>query len=657
MTVNGGPEISEGRAAFERCDWPAVFAALRPLYDDVAPLPVDDLERLAVAATWMGEWEVCIGARERAFAFRSESGEKRAAAVLAIELCLDQATRRRDAVAMGWFERANELLEDAPPCSELARLEDLRAIGALFVTRDLETAAVHARRAVSLSQQLGDRDTEAVARGHLAQILIRQGDVVAGTRLLDQAMTAAVSGELGPVPTARVYCMTISMCQALGDIRRAREWTEEAIRCSSRPGLSDWPGDCRLHRAELTRMEGDWLAAETEIERLLPVLETWDPDHVALAWHELGEIRRRRGDFDDALEAFTRAKSLGRNPQPGLALLHLARGEAEVAEASIDSALVGAESDPPMVAQLLPAAVAVHLARGHLEEAASAALQLSQLATHCPTVVVQAAAAQAAAEVALARQDPRTAVSAGRQAVRLWRDAAAPYEAALAQMVVARGSSALGDAGVARVELETARAAFEALGAAFDVTSAAGLLVEVTDVVDRGRRVCRTFLFTDIVDSTRLVAAMGDEQWTSVLGWHDKTVRQLLEAHGGEEVKQRGGGDGFFATFPGADAAIACAVALQRAFADHRREYGFAPYVRVGVHEAEVTLVGRDYSGRGVHEAARVTDLAGAGEIVASAATATGAGWAVTSPPELVPLRGLPNPVEIVRVVWDSSPV
>jgi class 3 adenylate cyclase len=271
-------------------------------------------------------------------------------------------------------------------------------------------------------------------------------------------------------------------------------------------------------------------------------------------------------------------------------------------------------------------------------------------------VVVQAGAAQAPAEVALARRDPRTAVSAGRQAVRLCRDAGAPYETALAQVVVAQGSSALGDAGVARVELETARVAFEALGAAFDAASAAAQLAEWTDVVDRGRRVCRTFLFTDIIDSTRLVAAMGDEHWTSVLGWHDKTVRQLLEAHGGEEVKQRGGGDGLFATFPSADAAIACAVALQRAFVNHRREYGFAPYVRVGVHEAEATLVGRDYSGRGVHEAARVTELAGAGEIVASADTATSAGWEVTSPPELVPLGGLPDPVEIVRVIWDSAP-
>jgi hypothetical protein len=160
--MEGSQVIEEGRAALERCDWPVAFSSLHDA-DDVSALGADDLERLALAATWMGEWDVCIGARERAFALHSTAGKQRAAAGLAIELCLDQAARRREAVALGWFERANELLEGAPPCSELARLEDLRALAAVLIAGDLEAGVVHARAAVALSQQIGDRDVEAVA--------------------------------------------------------------------------------------------------------------------------------------------------------------------------------------------------------------------------------------------------------------------------------------------------------------------------------------------------------------------------------------------------------------------------------------------------------------------------------------------------------------
>ncbi|HEY1651869.1 MAG TPA: adenylate/guanylate cyclase domain-containing protein [Acidimicrobiales bacterium] len=645
--------IEEGREAFDRCDWPAVVAALTGAEADGAELDADNLERLALAATWVGDWELCIGSRERAFALYSAAGNQRRAAGLAVELCTDQVARQRQAVALGWFERANQLLDGSAPCSELACLEDLRALANAFVFGDLETGAVHAQAAVALGVQLGDRDIEAVARCHLAQIRIRQGDLKAGMKLLDQAMTAAVSGELGPTATARVYCNTISMCQALGDLRRAREWTEEAIRCSSRPGLSDWPGDCQLHRAELTRMGGDWNTAESEIHHILPELERWDPGHAALAWQEIGEIRRRRGDLDGAWEAFTRAQGLGRDPQPGLALLLLAKGNVVAADTAITAALTAANgSDPLLSAQLLPAAVAIHLARDDLEAADAAALRLEGLAERFPTIVLRAAAAAAVAEVALARNDPEVATSAARQAVAFWRDAGAPHETAVAQVLVARASRALGDPAVARVELEAANSSFVALGADPDVAAATALLAELSGVIDRGERVRRTFVFTDIVDSTRLVAAMGDEQWSAVLAWHNKSVRELLAAHGGEEVKQRGGGDGFFTTFSQPAAAVACAVDIQRTFAIHRQQNGFAPSIRIGLHEADATLADRDYSGRGVHEAARVTELAGAGDIVASTATVISAGWSQTSTPNMAELRGLPDPIEVVHVIW-----
>ena len=163
------------------------------------------------------------------------------------------------------------------------------------------------------------------------------------------------------------------------------------------------------------------------------------------------------------------------------------------------------------------------------------------------------------------------------------------------------------------------------------------------------RRVEKTFMFTDIEGSTTLVEALGDEAWQGILRWHDETLRALFVEHAGEEVVATG--DGFFVGFDSPDQALACAVAIQRRLAEHRRQNGFAPKVRIGVHASGATQVGRNFSGKGVHEAARIAALAGGDEIVASRDTAAGARFSVSEPRE-VTVRGISAPIEIVSVAW-----
>jgi class 3 adenylate cyclase len=161
-------------------------------------------------------------------------------------------------------------------------------------------------------------------------------------------------------------------------------------------------------------------------------------------------------------------------------------------------------------------------------------------------------------------------------------------------------------------------------------------------------RVAETFMFTDIVKSTNLVEAIGDEAWDALLRWHNETLRAVFAAHDGTEVVSTG--DGFFVEFKTADAALACAVAIQRELAEHRRAHGFAPQVRIGVHTADATKVGSNFSGKGVHEAARIAALAEGGEILASRHTMTPR-FAASEPRE-VTLKGIAEPVEVVSVQW-----
>ena len=158
-------------------------------------------------------------------------------------------------------------------------------------------------------------------------------------------------------------------------------------------------------------------------------------------------------------------------------------------------------------------------------------------------------------------------------------------------------------------------------------------------------------MFTDIVGSTNLAETLGDEAWQDVLRWHDETLRTLIASHRGEVVHPTG--DGFFASFADASAAVDCAVAIQRRLVEHRRKHGFAPQVRIGMHAAEATRVADDYVGIGVHEAARVGALAEGAEIVATRSTVDGEAipFEVADERE-VSLKGLAEPVRVVTIGW-----
>lgn len=161
----------------------------------------------------------------------------------------------------------------------------------------------------------------------------------------------------------------------------------------------------------------------------------------------------------------------------------------------------------------------------------------------------------------------------------------------------------------------------------------------------------RTFLFTDIVRSTELITAIGDEAWVDVVRWHDQALRDLFAAHSGEEIDHAG--DGFFVAFDRPAPAVECAVAIQRRLREHRREHGFAPQVRIGLHQADALSAGGGYKGKGVHEAARIGALADAGEILASRTTVQGAPLEHRlSDPRKAVLKGM-GTVEIVAVEWD----
>jgi class 3 adenylate cyclase len=318
------------------------------------------------------------------------------------------------------------------------------------------------------------------------------------------------------------------------------------------------------------------------------------------------------------------------------------------ARASIDAALADAEA-PLERARLLPARVEIAIASHDLPAAREAADELRAVASRFDAPMLDAASRQASGSVLAAEDEPAGAIAELRAAVRDWTEAEMPFETSRARCVLAAAYRAAGDEASATLELRSARATFERIGARRDVDRC-DALISAGERRGSGRRLERTFMFTDIVGSTNLVGSMGDDAWENVLRWHDGTLRSLIEEHEGEVVHPTG--DGVFASFADVDAAAACAIAIQRRLAEHRRQNGFAPQVRIGLHAAEATVVGDDYAGIGVHEAARVGALAGGDEILVTVSSVTDAARFEVSNEREVSLKGLAQPVLVAAVEW-----
>ena len=550
------------------------------------------------------------------------------------------------------MRRGERLLEGEPESYAhgyvaLCRSEGAREAG------DVATAIEMAEEAVRIGGRVGDADLQAAALTALGSLRIATGETSDGFALMEEATIAAVNGELSPWVTGVTYCTMISACRDLTDYRRASEWTEATERWCERQSVSGFPGVCRVHRAEIVALSGAWERAEEELLRATDELAVFDATPpLADGFYAIGEIRLRMGDLRGAEEAVRQAHAFGRSPEPVLSLIRLAEGKDRAALASINSAVEQQTWDQWTKARLLPAQIQIAVATGDLALARSAAEELERLVQTYESPALHANKHEAFGRVLLAEGDHILAAEELRTAIGNWREVAAPYEVARVRALLSSALRAMRDEGAADLELGVARDEFVRLGAGLDAAKAERALQTVAERRAAPTQIRKTFLFTDIVGSTNLAELLGDASWERLLRWHDDTLRTLFARSGGEVVSSTG--DGFFVAFDSSQQGIDCSIAIQRALVEHRRTSGFAPSVRIGLHAAEANRRGDDYSGMGVHVAARVAALGGEGEIVVTADTLAETDDVATSDHRGVSLKGVTEPVSVASVIWDS---
>jgi tetratricopeptide (TPR) repeat protein len=478
MSDGAGPGIVErARDGTARGDWQLAFDLLMEADADglLAPTDLPALGEVAYAA---GHLDVAIEAWERVHAACLLTGDQvaaaGAAARVAMHLLFDTALM---APVRGWLARADQLLQaegEAPAHAWVAVVRTYERM----LSGDTAGARQWARRAVEAGPK---RDPAAYAIGRVAEarLLILDGDVKQGLALLDEAGVTTVSGDLDPLSTGVVFCELVCALQGLAQYDVAEEWTEAMERWCETNAIGSLKGRCRVHRAEILRLRGSCNEAEAQAllacEELRPYLRR------ELGWplNEVGRIRLHKRDVAGAEEALLAAHRAGWDPQPGLALVHLARGDATTAAASIRDALehplrVPSKERPPNTelqrAPLLEAQVEIEIAAGDLGRARSAAEELEHIAARFESKALVAGAALARGRVRIADGDAPGAEQSFSEAVRLWNEVGAPYEAAIARLGLAEAHHASGSEHRAVLEHQAARTILDEIEATPPVT-------------------------------------------------------------------------------------------------------------------------------------------------------------------------------------------
>jgi ATP/maltotriose-dependent transcriptional regulator MalT len=411
-----------------------------------------------------------MAALQRAEQVLARQGDHRRAARSAFWLGFLLLGRGELAQGSGWLARARRLLEQEPPdCPEQGYLLIPTAMEQLQAG-DHAAAQVTAARSAGIGRRAGEADLVAMAQFLQGAAAVAGGDVPGGLAMLDEAMVAAVAGELTPPVTGTIYCGVLEVCQQVAELRRAREWTAALTTwCDSQPDLVTFTGQCLVHRAEILRLGGALPeAVEAARRAAVRLAEADDELAVGAASYQQAEAHRVLGQQQAAEAAYQLASRWGREPQPGLALLRLAQGRTEAAEVAIRRVLAET-GDRLERARLLPAAVEILLAAGDLGAAREAAAELAGIADSYRTLALLATADQARGAVCLADGDAAGAVAVLRGAWRAWRELEAPYEAARARLLIGLACRELGDEDAAAMELDAARTVLAGLGAGPDL--------------------------------------------------------------------------------------------------------------------------------------------------------------------------------------------
>jgi LuxR family transcriptional regulator, maltose regulon positive regulatory protein len=479
--------VEAGREALARGAWEQARELFQVAVDrQETP---EALEGLSWAAWWLNDADAVFATRELAFRRYREAGDPRGAARMALWLASDHLDFRGEAaLANGWRERARRLLstlDEAPEHGWLAVLD-----GSLALEADNDPAAGEklGAEAAAIGVRLGMVDLQMLGLAVQGLALVTEGHIREGMRRLDEAVAAAVSGDLQDVVSIMfVSCYLIYACERIRDFDREAQWCRKVEEVAARLGIRQLLGECRTHYGGVLMWRGAWREAEEQLARAARDFAASRPLAVADGVARLAELRRRQGRLSEAAGLLEEAPG---NPLAVLGRAHLAldlddpQQAAHLAERSLRSLTA---ADRTGRAAWLEVAACAQARLGDHTRAAEAATALRSVAELIGTDPLLASASFAGGVVAAASGDHQAAQRHLEDAIDTFQRCGAPFETARSRIGLAETLRAVGRAGAAIAEVRRARDVFDALGAALAADRAACLLGELGALADRTR--------------------------------------------------------------------------------------------------------------------------------------------------------------------------
>lgn len=465
MAESADELIRAAGQAKSRGDWDTAYRLLRRAGKGKTALPVDALADLGLAAWWLGHTAETIDLAEQVHERCIADGDVEQAARNAVDLAFTWTLRGDPALGLGWLARARRLLEGRPDCLAAGLIRYVDASIALDAY-DLGTARDEAEALQDMGQRIASTTLSSLGLLIEGVALIRSGHPSDGFALLDESMLPVVAERIIAEFAGSIYCTIISVCVDVADVRRARHWTETTQNwCDRFSTATMFAGVCRVHRAQLQRIDGSLDEAEREARLVCDELADINRGAVAEAMYELGEIHRLRGELDAAARWYGGAADGGISAEPGASRLLLSRGAHASALRQIGTAIASAGPSPFARARLLEALVDIALAADRLGAARTANHQLDRIAHEFPTPGLRAASLRTSGAVLLADGQFDRSRAALTNAATLYRDNQQPYAHACVHDLLAQCLRAGGRLDDAITHAETAAALFDGMGA------------------------------------------------------------------------------------------------------------------------------------------------------------------------------------------------
>ncbi len=438
----------------------------------------ESYEELAQACWWVNDIQSILEYRERAYQLYLEKGDKQAASRNASALGIDYLELKGEfAVANGWFQRAENLLEGLEPCPELGFIILLKGRKAFITEPTNENALQFLNESLSICRSVESIDGYMMAAAMKGFVLISEGKIDEGMALLDEATLMATTEETTNLNFVTLTCcMLIEACERVRDFERAGQWCRKVKEICTRWQFDAMFSSCRNLYASVLVWMGEWKEAETELLAAMQELKRMRPAYATASVVRLADLRRKQGRWNETQDLLDEAGA------HSLKLLHcaaLAFDQEDFATAADCAERYLRQIQPKETIRKvggLELLLRIYVAQEKTEEAKSILDELKEVAAMINTIPMNAAVKSAEGILQTTFGEYESAKLLLEDAIDMYDAINAPFEAAHARLGLSDALIFLGQFHLAEAELNKALKSFQRLGAEKDMEKAKLLL-------------------------------------------------------------------------------------------------------------------------------------------------------------------------------------